>query len=31
MSPMVVDIPEPNAKQKDFLSDLHKYVAYGGA
>lgn len=31
MSLMAIDIPEPNEKQKDFLSDQHKYVAYGGA
>ncbi len=26
-----IRIPEPNEKQKLFLSDDHKYVAYGGA
>ena len=27
----VINIPEPNEKQKLFFADTHKYVAYGGA
>ena len=27
----VISIPEPNEKQKLFLSDQHRHVAYGGA
>ena len=27
----VIKIPEPNAKQKIFLADQHRHVAYGGA
>ena len=26
-----LNIPAPNEKQKLFLSDTHKYVAFGGA
>ena len=28
---VVLNIPEPNEKQKIFLSDHHKYIAYGGS
>ena len=28
---MVINFPEPNEKQKLFLEDKHKYVAFGGA
>lgn len=28
---MIISIPEPNEKQKLFLADKHKYIAYGGA
>lgn len=31
MAQVTISIPEPNEKQKQFLADTHKYVAYGGA
>lgn len=31
MARIGLDIPEPNPKQKLFLADHHKYVAFGGA
>lgn len=31
MAQLSIVIPEPNEKQKRFLSDHHKYVAFGGA
>ena len=31
MAEVRIDIPEPNEKQKLFLADLHRHVAYGGA
>ena len=31
MARIEINISEPNAKQKLFLADHHKYVAYGGA
>lgn len=31
MARITLNIPEPNAKQKLFLADTHKYVGYGGA
>ena len=31
MAKVSISIPEPNEKQKLFLSDHHKYVAYGGS
>lgn len=31
MANLTIDIPEPNPKQKLFLSDHHKYIAYGGS
>lgn len=27
----LITIPEPNTKQKEFLLDTHKYIAYGGS
>lgn len=29
--PITITIPEPNEKQKLFLKDQHKYIAYGGS
>ena len=31
MAEIKIDIPEPNVKQKIFLADTHRHVAYGGA
>ena len=31
MAELVIDIPEPNERQKLFLADHHKYIAFGGA
>ena len=31
MAEVRIDIPEPNEKQKLFIGDLHRHVAYGGA
>ena len=31
MGRLSINIPEPNEKQKLFLSDHHKYIAFGGA
>lgn len=31
MGTVSIRIPEPNAKQKLFLADTHKYIGYGGA
>ena len=31
MAKVTIDIPEPNEKQKLFLADQHRHVAYGGA
>ena len=31
MARVTIDIPEPNEKQKLFLADQHRHVAYGGA
>ena len=31
MAEIRIDIPEPNEKQKLFLNDCHRHVAYGGA
>ena len=31
MAKITIDIPEPNEKQKLFLADEHRHVAYGGA
>ena len=31
MAKIGINIPEPNDKQKLFLSDLHKFIAFGGA
>ena len=31
MGEIKIDIPEPNEKQKLFLADQHRHVAYGGA
>lgn len=31
MAELVINLPEPNDKQKIFLSDLHKIVSFGGA
>lgn len=31
MAELTIDIPEPNAKQKLFMGDHHRYVAFGGA
>ena len=31
MARVTIDIPEPNEKQKIFLADRHRHVAYGGA
>lgn len=31
MASVGIDIPEPNPKQKLFLADTHRHVAYGGA
>ncbi len=31
MATVGIDIPEPNEKQKLFLADQHRHVAYGGA
>ena len=28
---MILTIPEPSETQKKFLTDRHKYVAFGGA
>ena len=31
MEPVEIRIPEPSEKQKLFLADTHRHVAYGGA
>ena len=31
MAEVMIAIPEPNEKQKLFLADNHRHVAYGGA
>ena len=31
MAGINIDIPEPNPKQKLYLADTHRHVAYGGA
>ena len=31
MAEVTINIPEPNDKQKLFLADNHRHVAYGGA
>lgn len=31
MAELVVNLPEPNEKQKLFLEDMHKFIAFGGA